>query len=563
MGSSLPESSCESCGLCISTCPTGAITENVPFKPGPVIADKHQSICNYCSVGCTVEIQHKGCFITGVNGRKGVVNKDGNICRLPKFGYRNRNTIQRITKPLLKVNGKFSEISFEKAFDIIVQNIRSVKPTENAFFGGARLTNEELYLIHKLARGGAGTNNIGSFQYLGRGEGYRQNTRLNVPFSQIPEASAFFIFGSALSQDHPVISYMVQNRHYTAKTPVYVVSTDRLLPQSKVDEQIRVDSYYYFLKAVNFYMLKHGLENQLFIKDRTVGFEEYQQSVLNEDFPGLVASSGTTEDVIAHFAELFNTEINAILIFSEKNTSANSSKEIRNLAMLTGKLGKTASGIIALRESCNSQGVFDMGISPHSGIGGQSLADEQYLNKISDRWVVAATPPDKADCFWSTLTEGSLRNLFIFGEDPLGCASDQDFMERTLAGRKFLMVQDYFMTETASQADLVLPASFPDELGGTFTNAQKTIQEIKPRKVQAPAMDSLSQIATMVKQLGLNCSSDPNQVFMEIVPLLPEYRQDDVEKWLFTTGDNDNRHFNYGCDAWVKLFTETLEQPLN
>lgn len=563
MGSSLLDSSCESCGLCISTCPTGAITENVPLKPGPVVAERHQSICNYCSVGCTIEIHHKGPFITGVQGKKGIVNSDGNICRLPKFGYRNRNSIQRITKPMFKENGKFTEISFEQAFNIIVQNIQSVKPDENAFFGGSRLTNEELYLIHKLARGGAGTNNIGSFQYLGRGEGYRQNTRLNVPVNQIPEASAYFILGSTMSQDHPVISYMVQNRHFTAKTPVYVISTGRSIPQTKVNEQIQVESYYYFLKSVIFYLLNHGLENQLFIKDRTVDFEGYRQAVLRQDFAQLVSASGTTEDVVASFAELYNNEINAILIFSEKNISANTSKEIRNLAMITGKLGKTASGIVALRESCNSQGVFDMGISPHAGIGGQSLADEQYTKKLFDRWGITARSPEMTDCLWSTVTEGSLKNLFIFGEDPLGCASDKGFMERALTAGKFLMVQDYFLTETALMADLVLPASFPDEIGGTFTNAQKTIQEFQPGVVSLPAMNSLSQIATLVKRLGLNCSSDPNHIFMEIVPLLPEFRKDDPEKWIFTSGDNDIRHFNYGCDAWVKLFMETLEQPLD
>lgn len=563
MGSSLTDSSCESCGLCISACPTGAITENVPFKPGPIIADSHPSICNYCSVGCAIEIQHKGSFITGIKGKKGTVNSDGNICRLPKFGYRNRNEIRRITKPLLKENGKFSEISFEKAFDIIATNIRSVKPNENAFFGGARLTNEELYLLHKLARGGAGTNNIGSFQYLGRGEGYRHNVRLNVPISQIPEASAYFIFGSTMSQDHPVISYMVQNRHFTAKVPVYVVSNGRLLPNSKVNEQFRIHSYYHFIKSVIHYMLNHGLENQLFIKGRTEGFDEYRQTVLGEDFSKLVSASGTTENVVAHFAELYNNEINAILIFSEKNISANTSREIRNLAMITGKLGKTASGIIALRESCNSQGVFDMGVSPHSGIGGQQLADELYTKKLIDRWGISSAPPELTNCLWSNLTDGSLKNLFVFGEDPLGCAVDRGFMERLLTGRHFLMVQDYYLTETASLADLVLPASFPDEIGGTFTNAQKTIQEFQPGMVRLPDLDSLSQIAMLVKRLGLKCSSDPNQIFMEIVPLLPEYRQDDPEKWISTRGDNDNRHFDFGCDAWVKLFMETLEQPLD
>ena len=93
MGNSLQETKCESCGMCISTCPTGAITENVLFKPGPVKTASNESVCNYCSVGCTLEIHSKQRFVTGVSGKKGIVNADGNICRFHRFGYNVMNDL--------------------------------------------------------------------------------------------------------------------------------------------------------------------------------------------------------------------------------------------------------------------------------------------------------------------------------------------------------------------------------------------------------------------------------------------------------------------------------------
>jgi formate dehydrogenase major subunit len=166
LGNKLSDTNCESCGMCISTCPTGAITENVPFKPGPWVLESFDAICPFCSVGCTIQYHHKGGFVAKVTGGAGLVNKEGNICGMPRFHYNFINNRGRITEPLLKKDGSFKAISFEEAYDIIIQKIGERKPAENAFYAGARLSNEEIYMIQKFARAGVKTNNISSFHYL-------------------------------------------------------------------------------------------------------------------------------------------------------------------------------------------------------------------------------------------------------------------------------------------------------------------------------------------------------------------------------------------------------------
>lgn len=553
MGNALQDTHCESCGLCISTCPTGAITENVLFKPGPVKTEKVPTICNYCSVGCAINLHHKNGFIMGVSGMKGIVNTDGNICKFPKFGYLYLNNKERIIHPLLKVKGKFREITFEKAFSLIREKIKSVDPDKNAFFAGARLSNEELYLIHKLARAATGTNNLTSFHYLGRGDGYRSNWELNVPIANIKDSSRIYIIGTEINQDHAVAGFMVNNARFRNKTPVVMVTTKMKNTMShKVDQELKVGSYYYFIRAVNHWLLAKGLENGLFLRDRVEGFDGYKKALLAEKWDKLVAKAGIPESAISHFAEQYNEEINAVLIFSEKEISGNTSLELFNLAMITGKLGKKSNGLISLKEKNNSQGLFDMGICPGYGIGGQLPDDPGYIQRIRTTWKVDRLPSGKSDDLLAALEKGSIINLFIFGEDPLGCASVKEKVKGWFEKPEFIVVQDSFMTETAMVADLILPASFPAETGGSFTNAQKVIQEFDALMKPVVGKSNISQLSCILGEFGLNGYHSANEVFLEFISLFPERRDHSLLQMKPTAGDNNNRIFEYGCDHIVK-----------
>ncbi|MCD4697261.1 MAG: FAD-dependent oxidoreductase, partial [Bacteroidales bacterium] len=482
MGNQLQDTYCESCGLCISTCPTGAITENVLFKPGPVKLDHAKTICNYCSIGCEVELQHKNGFVMQTTGKNGLVNKDANICRFPKFGYNYINDKSRITKPLLKINGRFKEISFKKAFNLIKEKIKAVKPDDNVFFAGARLTNEEMYLIQKLARGGVKTNNITSFHYLNRGDGYIFDSFANVPFEQLSGASRIYLVGSEINMDNAVAGFMVNNLQKKHNIPVELVTIhNESSMEHKADKALNIKSYYHFIKAVNYYLVSNNFHNGLYIKDHCEGFTEYKDQLLKENFMNLVKESGVEfMDQIIEFAKEFNNEMNAILIFSEKKICEQAAYELQNLVMITGKLGKTSNGIISLKEKNNSQGLFDMGICPKLGVGAQDSKNESLQNQIKKVWGVKDLPESINGSQYDSFEKGLIKNLFIFGEDPLGCAQNKVKVAGWLSVTDFVVVQDYFMTDTAQHANLVLPSSMPFEIGGSFTNTQKMIQEFEP-----------------------------------------------------------------------------------
>lgn len=561
MGKALQDTSCESCGLCITTCPTGAITENVPFKPGPVPTAEAPTICNYCSIGCKISLDHRTGFVMGVSGMEGQVNKDGNLCRFPKFGYKYINDIGRITQPMVKVNGDFKPVSFEKAFEMIKHKINEVDPDENVFFAGARLTNEELYLIQKLARVGVKTNNVNSFHYLGRGEGYRENSLANVPFDQLDKASRFYLFGSEINTDNAVAGFMVFNNHFLHNIPIEQVTTQEESSMThKVDKQLKVKSYYHFMRAVNHFLLSSELQNQLFITDNCEGFEAYKKSLLTEDFDELVKHSGIrSAEKLQEFALDYNNEMNAVLLFSEKEVSSASSIELFNLAMITGKLGKTANGLISLKEKNNSQGLFDMGIAPDYVTGNVPVNDKDNLWNIKQTWKIDALP-EKVNATEELLELGKVKNMFIFGEDPVGTAVDKAKVEKWLDKAGFKVVQDYFMTETADRADLILPASMPFETGGSFTNTQKNIQKFDVEFESKPEIPSHKQLITLLKEFGAESPDTMEEVLSEAIGLLPVKMDKDKYHFHPTTGDDENRMFNYGADSLVMNFEKYFEE---
>jgi formate dehydrogenase major subunit len=567
LGESLRHTDCESCGMCIDTCPTGAITENIPFKPGPVPLEHFNTICNYCSVGCQLTLHHKSQFFARATGSKGLINKDGSICRYGKFGYRFLNDRNRITKPLLKQNGSFKEISFEEAFKIIKERIGKVNPGQNGFYAGARLTNEEIYLIQKIARAGAKTNNISSFHYMDRGAGYFENSRNNVPFDQIYSARRIYLIGSEINLENAVPGFYANNLREMQNIPVEVITTaERSSMEHKADDVMHIRSYEQFLKAVNHFILSNKLHNSIFIEDHCKGFDEYSKNLLSLDFENLLEAAGCSLDQLRTFVENFNNEHQSVILYSEKHLSSNACHEMHNLSYLTGKSGKNASGLISLKEKNNAQGLLDMGACAAIAPGGKSLANEKVRQHLLNEWKINELPREINQDQWNLLKSGIVKNAFIFGEDPLGCAIDKEEILDVLQNVNFLMVHDLFMSETAALADLVLPASVHFESGGSFSNTQKFIQQFEAAMPSPAAMNSFEQLRAIADVLGMEMKYDSSaDVLLEAAGIIQRSPENGWLPYRFvsTQGSHPGRRFEHGCDHLVKYFDNEWEKAFN
>lgn len=558
----LQQTSCDSCGLCITTCPTGAISENYDFKPGPLPLQPIDAIDMFGSEGYEITLQHyRGRFYAALP-RIADINRPGLINRRQMFGYKLFSRPDRLTKPLLRKNDAWEEISFEKAYELIENRIKATAPDRNAFFGGARLTNEELYLIQKLARAGAKTNNVSSFHYMGRGEGYFHNSNENAVYCDLRGASKIYVAGGELHLDHPVINHLIFNtKHKEGVEVVHITTKPQSWFSEKADRVIPVKNYFYFIKAVNYYILKNKLYNSMFITDRTQGWEEYAHAMMQADFAKLLEHAGVDEATLADFANEFNNEMNALMVFQEKELSANASMAMHNLAMITGKLGKTASGLIALKEKNNAHGIFDMGVCHKLGVGAEFILDEELQYQMSQKWKTDDLPYT-INSVYQLFTSGKLDNVFIFGEDPVGCALNPHEVKQMFGRMKFKVVQDLFLSETAKMADLVLPASFPWETGGSFTNSQRRIQHIGKQMEGQMQHSSFYQLVQLLQRFGLNGIATPDEALEEAFSLLPKRGDYKDLHFVYKDSDNENRRFAHACDILNKLMDEEFESRL-
>lgn len=298
----------------------------------------------------------------------------------------------------------------------------------------------------------------------------------------------------------------------------------------------------------------------MFINDNCVGFDEYRSSLLAENYFDLcLKACDCNGKCIEEFAEKFNKEINAVLIFSEREISQQTAIELKNLSLITGKHGKTSSGIIALKEKNNTHGLFDMGVRPNTGVGTQDIMNSVFRANLMAKWGVKSVPEAIDECFTDRFYRGDFQNLIIFGEDPIGTSLGDKDVAKAFLKAEFVVVQDAFMTETAKKADLILPASFWFESGGSFTNTQRMIQEFEPAIKSKLERSSIEQLLDLLKAFGLNGMKDLLDVRAEIFTLLPKVKSD-KHKFVATNEKINRSIFNHGCDYFMAEFDREFER---
>lgn len=512
-----------------------------------------KTICNLCPIGCTLQLSRDHGDITDVKGVEGLINYDGTICSYAKTGYQAIPKANRLTQPLFREGNTLEPISWKVAFDILQEKITVGDPAEKAFFAGARLTNEEQYLVMKICRACAYSNNIGSFHYLGRGTSYTKLSRANIPFNELVEAKEIFIIGAEVCAEYPLAGHYIFNNQKESGIPVQLITINSQSPLiKKADGHLVVKSYFHFLKAVNYSIVSRQLEDTEYISNLVGNFNEYKQKLLSVDFDHLVQESGVDREIINHYTDMILQEPYAVFVFGENELSGHACSEIFNLALLTGKHGRTGAGLMLLKGNNNSHGLHDIGVMSNLGPGATEWADPARRSAVRLQWKSRELPATKS-CTLHALRDKGYKSMFIFGEDPVGCAIDPDETKRQLAQSDFIMVQDYILTPTAQMANLVLPASMPYETGGTFTNCQRVIQKADRRLESPLEYDSWKQLEELLARCGYDRFETIDDVTFEIAGLLPSACSGSSLQFRLNTDDNYNPIFEYGCDVMHRL----------
>lgn len=453
--------------------------------------------------------------ICDVTPREGFVNQFGLVSKEAKMGYPVFNRKDRIESPLLLKDGAWQKISAENAIDCIQNAVAKTKSDENAVFASSLLTNELLYSIQKWTRAALKTNAIHSFQYLEVGTGYNLNKNDILPLHEFVLAEKVYVVGTELNAEHSLIDAILQKMRTIQHTPATYITNRHLSPYlAFTDDAIMVKNYWAFFRAVNYYLLHTHQAHGIFVNGLAANFESYQQKLLAENLDKLIQMAGVSIDEIAKFVEdILHTEKCAFVI-SEKSTDVTIFLELKNLMLLIEKQAKPSSGILSLRKTCNSQGIYDMGIIPELGAGNRAFTKE-YVKLLKQEWGCSDISARKVNVA-KQLRNNAFKNIFIFGENPF---QTNPKYSTAIKNADFVVVQSPFLNETTELASLILPMNFPFEIGGSFTSAFKVFQPFEANRKAPFEWNDYHFFSQLNVVNGLTELKVPNEIFLETISL--------------------------------------------
>lgn len=545
---SLKESGCVFCGNCLQVCPVGALTERAraglgrewEFAAVP-------SVCPFCGVGCNITLHVKDGRIVKVTGRENPVVNNGWLCVKGRFGWDYVHSPERLTKPLIRTGergaGAFREATWDEALQVVAEKLREIKEEHGAdalaFLGSAKCTNEENYLLQKLARAVIGTNNVDhSARFchaptdIALGVAFGSGAATNS-LADLAEADCFLVLGSNPAETHPVLALRIKEAvRRGAKLVLIDPRQTELAAWAHLWLRPKPGTDLALLNGLLHVIINEGLYDQDFIAKRTEGFAELREVVQAYPPEKMAAITGVAAADIVHAARLYAAGPRSAILYgmglTQHVTGTANVAALANLALACGQVGKEGSGIHPLRGQNNAQGACDMGALPDLLPGYQPVADAEARAKFADAWGVAALPALPGLTLTDMLRaarEGKLRGLFILGENLVLAGAGGLAAQEALTNLDFLVVQDIFLTETARLADVVLPGAAFAEKDGTFTSTERRVQ-LLTRALDPPgeARADWEVLLDLMGRLGYaEAAVSPREILAEIAGLVPMY----------------------------------------
>ena len=557
------ESTCDGCGECVQSCPTGALVEKplVSMIRAMDIDKKVQTTCTYCGVGCQVEMWVKDDEVVRVRGVNAKPN-NGRLCVKGRFGYEFITNKDRLTTPLIRKNGVLEEASWDEALDLIAEKMTAIRDTHGsdalAGLASARCTNEDNYVFQKFFRASMGTNNIDHCARLchaptvaGLGMAFGSGAMTN-PVEEFADADCILITGTNATETHPVTGTYIRNA--AAKGAKILVIDPR-----KID--IVSDSYLWmrqksgtdvaWINGMINVIITEGYANQEFIKERTEGFEELKKAVASYTPEKVEEITGIKAADLREAARVYATSEKSSIVYAmgitQHVTGTDNVLSLANLAMVTGQIGRASTGVNPLRGQNNVQGACDFGGLPNVYTGYQKVADPAAREKFQKAWGVELLS-DKDGLtiveMMNEAAEGKVKGMYVMGENPMLSDPNLNHVKEALEKLDFLVVQDIFLTETTEFADVVLPASSAAEKEGTFTNSDRAVLRVRPA-LSAPgnSRGDWEIMCDLSTRTGYPMSyTDSNAVMEEIAEVTPIYGGISYERL-------ENEHLAWPCPS--------------
>ncbi len=350
---------------------------------------------------------------------------------------------------------------------------------------------------------------------------------------EIADTKCIFAIGTNTTEDHPVIALQIKKA--VDKGAKLIVADPRWIPLCRMAHiwlRHRPGTDVALLMGMCRVILDEGLLNKAFIEQRCENFEEFKNSLRGFNLELVSEITGVPAAAIAEAARAYATSDPASILYAMGITQHSHGTDnvlaVANLAMLTGNVGKWASGVNPLRGQNNVQGSCDMGALPNVFTAYQPVSAASARSKFEAAWgcTLPTEPGLMLTDMFPAMEEGKIKAVYIIGENPVLSDPDAKHIKEALSKLEFLVVQDIFLTETARLAHVVLPATSFAEKDGTFTNTERRVQRVRkaiaPPGSAKPDWQIVCEIARRMRSKGFEFTSAAD-IMKEIADLTPSY----------------------------------------
>ncbi len=541
----LEQTECNFCGICVSVCPTGALSERSRVSTNTA-SQATRTVCPLCGMGCAIVLEHRDPLVLGsrpAEDRNSVNHVS--LCVKGHYGLDFVNSDGRLSTPLIRREDELAPAGWEEALDFVARRLTELKKQGGGgtlgVVGASRATNEENYLLQKFARTALGSNHIDSGARL-RGaalfagiESVLGCGAMSHPISHIREAEEILVVGADPLAVSPIVGQMIKQAVKIEEARLTLVDPlPRSLNGGFADTWIRPapGSQPIFLAGLIREMLTIEMPARLEEVLGREGLNRIQGEIETLTPERVEDLTGVPARLLKDTARRLSSGRRLAIIpgagIAREQGAAQSGSLLAILLLLAGDPGKKGCGLFPVALSLNDQGALDMGACPDRLPGHHHVSDPEARAGFESAWSVSL--PSEPGMDYISMIEaaltGTLKGLYIVGENPVrDCPSEQKVRE-ALSGLELIVVQDLFLTDTASLAHVVLPSTSFAEKDGTFTNLERRVQRV--RKAIEPRNESRPDVAIVTElmdRMGCEVSgSTPSEVLSEINEQVPDYK---------------------------------------
>jgi formate dehydrogenase major subunit len=544
------ESECVSCGACVQACPTATLQEKTVIDLG-VPTRKVKTTCAYCGVGCSFVAELRGDeLVRMVPDKTGGANA-GHSCVKGRFAWGYAGHEDRITQPMVRdsIDDEWKVVSWDEAISFAAERLRRIQ-TEYGIdaVGGitsSRCTNEEVYVVQKMVRAAFGTNNVDTCArvcHSPTGYGLKQTFGTSAgtqDFKSVADADVIMVIGANPTDAHPVFASRMKRRLREGAELIVVDPRSIDLVRSAHVEashhlQLLPGTNVAVVNAMGHVVATEGWIDRAFVEERcdTDSFRAWEEFIrLPENSPEVLEeATGVPADQVRAAARAYATGGNAAIYYglgvTEHSQGSTMVMAMANLAMATGNIGRSGVGVNPLRGQNNVQGSCDMGSFPHEFSGYRHVSDDTVREQFTALWgtELRGEPGMRIPNMLDAATVGDFKGIYIQGEDIAQSDPNTAHVTAALQSMDCVIVQDLFINETAKFAHVFLPGTSFLEKDGTFTNAERRINRVRPVMQSRTGMSEWEVTCALASAMGYEMHyDDAAQIMDEIAQMTPTF----------------------------------------